>query len=156
MTAQAGPVSNNVVANNKAPGLEYFPVSKPWRMDGDNLHLIGMSCAECGIKAFPEREICSACGSERVAPVELSSRGKLYCFSEIHVAPKDFAVPYVVAYVDLDDGVRLFGQVEGPASNLAIDQSVAVVLGPIRSRNDDGQADGVHVHPCVHAEPRGR
>jgi len=95
-----------------------------------------MICTACGTKAFPAREVCSACGSEDVAPVELSASGKLYSYSEVHAAPKGFAVPYVVAYVDLDDGVRLFGQVEGPASQLSIDQSVMVVLGPIRSRSD--------------------
>jgi uncharacterized OB-fold protein len=55
------------------------------------------------------------------------------------VAPKGFPVPYVVGYVDLDDGVRLFGQVDGRASELSIDQNVVVVLGPIRTRNDGTQ-----------------
>jgi benzoylsuccinyl-CoA thiolase BbsA subunit len=124
------------LSTNAKPGVEYFPTSKPWRMDGERLHLQGMSCSQCGTKAFPLREVCSACGSDQVGPVELAATGKLYSFSEVHVAPKGFAVPYVVAYVDLDDGVRLFGQVEGPADKLALDQRVAVVSGTIRTRND--------------------
>jgi benzoylsuccinyl-CoA thiolase BbsA subunit len=119
--------------------VEYFPPSKPWRLDGDELHLVGMVCTQCGTKAFPLREVCSSCGSEKVEPCELSAGGTLYSFSEVHAAPKGFAVPYVVAYVDLDDGVRLFGQVEGPGSKLALDQKVTVVLGPIRTRNDGTQ-----------------
>jgi uncharacterized OB-fold protein len=121
---------------NAEPRVEYFPASKPWRIDGERLHLQGMVCRHCATKAFPQREVCSACGSEAVEPVELSAGGKLYSFSEVHVAPKGFAVPYVVAYVDLDDGVRLFGQVEGSADKLSIDQRVAVVCGTIRTRND--------------------
>ncbi len=121
---------------NAEPGLEYFPASKPWRMEGEQLHLRGMVCRNCGTKAFPLREVCSACGSDQVGPVELSAAGKLYSFSEVHAAPKGFAVPYVVAYVDLDDGVRLFGQIEGPADTLSLDQRVAVVSGTIRRRND--------------------
>jgi uncharacterized OB-fold protein len=80
--------------------------------------------------------VCSGCGSDDVKPCELAASGNLYSFSEVHVAPKGFAVPYVVGYVDLDDGVRLFGQVEGTAATLAIDQRVTVILGPIRSRSD--------------------
>src|ERR1700704_3736348 len=121
------------------PGPEYFPASKPWRLDGDSLHLTGMSCTACGTKAFPAREVCSACGSGDIAPVELSARGKLYSFSEVHVAPKGFPTPYVVGYVAVEDGVRLFGQVEGAGSNLSLDQSGVVVLGPIRTRNDGTQ-----------------
>jgi uncharacterized OB-fold protein len=124
------------LSTNGKLGVEYFPASKPWRMDGEHLHLQGMSCSQCGMKAFPLREVCSACGSDQVNPVELAAAGKLYSFSEVHVAPKGFAVPYVVAYVDLDDGVRLFGQVEGAAETLALDQRVAVVSGTIRTRND--------------------
>jgi uncharacterized OB-fold protein len=127
------------VSKSESSGVEYFPASKPWRADGDRLHLTGMSCTACGTKAFPAREVCSACGSDDVVPVELSASGKLYSYSEVHVAPKGFPVPYIVAYVDLDDGVRLFGQVEGPASQLSIDQNVMVVLGPIRSRSDGMQ-----------------
>ena len=41
-----------------------------------------------------------------------------------------------LTFEDLDDGVRLFGQVEGTAATLAIDQRVTVILGPIRSRSD--------------------
>ncbi len=124
--------------NNRA-GVEYFPATQPWRLDGEALHLKGMVCTKCGTKAFPIREVCSACGCDKVEPVELSARGTLYSFSEVHVAPKGFATPYVVGYVDLDDGVRLFGQVEGTAAGLSIDQPVAVTLGAIRSRPDGTQ-----------------
>jgi hypothetical protein len=41
--------------------------------------------------------------------------------------------------VDLDDGVRLFGQVEGSADTLSLDQRVTVVSGIIRTRNDGTQ-----------------
>ena len=129
MTATAIPM-------NAERRVEYFPASKPWRMEDQQLHLHGMACGNCGTKAFPLREVCSACGSEEVGSVELSAAGKLYSFSEVHVAPKGFAVPFIVAYVDLDDGVRLFGQIEGPADKLSLDQRVSVVCGTIRVRDD--------------------
>ena len=124
------PMTAAAPSMNAEPGVEYYPRSrKPWRMDGDRFHLQGMACGNCGTKAFPLREVCSACGVRSTSgPSNCRLRGKLYSFSEVHAAPKGFAVPYVVAYVDLDDGVRLFGQIEGPADTLSLDQRVAVVL----------------------------
>jgi uncharacterized OB-fold protein len=117
--------------------VEYFPPSQPWRVAGDEVHLLGMRCDHCGTKAFPAREVCSGCGRDTgLREAELSARGRVYTFSEVHVAPKGFPVPYVLAYVDLDDGVRLLGQVDGTAKDLTLDQKVAVVLGEIRTRGD--------------------
>ena len=81
-------------AHSKTDGanVEYFPPPKPWRLEGDRLHLVGMACAVCGTKAFPAREVCSGCGSDDVKPCELAASGNLYSFSEVHVAPKGFAV----------------------------------------------------------------
>ncbi len=68
----------------------------------------------------------------------LSPVGTLYSFSEIHIAPKGFATPYVVGYVDLPEGVRLFGQIEGRAAELRLGQPVAVTLGPVRTAESGG------------------
>jgi len=67
-------------------------------------------------------------------PVRLSARGTLYNYSEVHVAPKDFPTPYVIGFVDLEDGVRVFGQIEGPASALKPDQTVETTTGIVRVR----------------------
>ena len=64
----------------------------------------------------------------------LSPVGTLYTFSEIHVAPEGFSTPYAVGYVDLPEGVRLFGQIEARAENLKIGQSLVVKLGEVRTR----------------------
>ena len=74
------------------------------------------------------------CGAESGQDtVLLSATGTLYSFSEIHIAPKGFATPYAVGYVDLPEGVRLFGQIETKAAELAIGQKVAIGLGPVRA-----------------------
>jgi uncharacterized OB-fold protein len=51
------------------------------------------------------------------------------------VAPKEFPTPYVIGFVDLEDGVRVFGQIEGPASALEPDQMVETSLGVVRVRS---------------------
>ena len=114
---------------------EYFPPDRPWEEHEGSTYLVGMRCSACRTKAFPARMVCSKCGAESgLEPVRLSSRGTLYTYSEVHVAPKDFPTPYVIGYVDLEDGVRVFGQVEGSASTLTPDQAVETTTGIVRIR----------------------
>jgi uncharacterized OB-fold protein len=49
------------------------------------------------------------------------------------VAPKGFPTPYAVGYVDLPEGVRLFGQIDAKAVELEVGEEVAVTLGPVRT-----------------------
>jgi uncharacterized protein len=113
---------------------QYFPASRPWTEAGGTVRLHASKCARCGVVAFPPHPLCPACGDDRDQDmVELSPVGTLYTFSEIHIAPKGFATPYAVGYVDLPEGVRLFGQIEACAAELAVGQPVAVTLGPVRT-----------------------
>ena len=114
--------------------VAYFPASRPWTEEAGAVRLHGSRCGRCGGVAFPAHKACPSCGAESGQDaVLLSPVGTLYSFSEIHVAPKGFATPYAVGYVDLPEGVRLFGQIEGRAAELRIGQKVAVTLGPVRT-----------------------
>jgi uncharacterized OB-fold protein len=124
-------------------GVAYFPASRPWTEEGGAVRLHGSRCGDCGGVAFPAHNACPSCGAESGQDmVLLSPTGTLYSFSEIHVAPKGFATPYAVGYVDLPEGVRLFGQIEGRAAELRIGQKVAVTLGPVRAEASAGSAAG--------------
>ena len=115
-------------------GAVYFPASRPWIEQGSAVRLIGSKCAHCRAVAFPPHPLCPACGAESGQDaVQLSPVGTLYTFSEIHIAPIGFATPYAVGYVDLPEGVRLFGQIESRAADLRLGQQVAVTLGPVRT-----------------------
>jgi uncharacterized OB-fold protein len=121
--------------------VAYFPAARPWTEEDGAVRLHGSRCGRCGGVAFPAHKACPSCGAESGQDaVLLSPTGTLYSFSEIHVAPKGFATPYVVGYVDLPESVRLFGQIEGRAAELRIGQQVAVVLGPVRA--DAGAGGG--------------
>jgi uncharacterized protein len=115
-------------------GTAYFPASQPWTVRDGAVRLHGSKCGRCGTVAFPPHKLCPACGAESgQAQVELSPVGKLYTFSEVHVAPKGFPTPYAVGYVDLPEGVRLFGQIDAKAAELEVGEEVAVTLGPVRT-----------------------
>lgn len=64
--------------------------------------------------------------------VKLSSRGKLYSYSIVQVAPKRFLPPYALGYVDFPEGVRVLGQLTTTdPSKLKLDMQVQAELGRI-------------------------
>jgi uncharacterized OB-fold protein len=112
----------------------FFPASAPWREENGRLRLQGSRCSNCKTTAFPHHSICPSCGQETGQDtVELSDNGTIYTFSHIHTAPKGFATPYSTGYVDLPEGVRLFGQIDTKPSDIAIGDKVAIVLGTVRT-----------------------
>jgi uncharacterized OB-fold protein len=115
-------------------GTEFSPALQPWTEADGAVRLLGSRCPSCGTVAFPPHPLCPNCGADSGQDqVTLSPVGTLYSFSEIHIAPKGFATPYAVGYVDLPEGVRVFGQIAARAADLAIGQQVAVTLGPVRT-----------------------
>ncbi len=103
----------------------------------DGGHLVGGRCPACGAHFFPAREVCSRCLSE-LATVALSGRGTVYTYTVIHQAPPGFETPYVLAYVDLPEGVRVLGQLEVPPEEARIGVQVELTLTPL-GRDDEGR-----------------
>jgi uncharacterized OB-fold protein len=80
-------------------------------MEGDLIHLQGSRCGHCGALAFPARAVCATCRRTGQEPIPLGSTGRLYTYAIVRQAPKGFPTPYVIGYVDLDEGVRVFTRV---------------------------------------------
>lgn len=65
-------------------------------------------------------------------PVRLGGRGRIYSFTHVSLPPKSMGRPYVAAYVDMDESVRIFGQIaDVDVSELRIGDSVHVDFRPI-------------------------
>ncbi len=109
--------------------------------DARRHRLMGGKCAGCGAKVFPKPKICSSCWSTEQEDVALATRGKLYSFSVVHAARKGWPSPYAIAYVDLEDGVRICAPLEGDVANPPpLDTPVELIVGTLRT-----DADGVTV-----------
>jgi len=80
-------------------------------IDGERVHLIGSGCDSCGAHAFPPRRVCASCRSSNLRRVRLGGTGRLYTYAIVRQAPKEFPTPYIIGYVDLDEGVRVFTRV---------------------------------------------
>ena len=78
--------------------------------------LLIQQCAECSTFRHPPRPMCPACNSLRWEAVESSGKGVVHSYVIPH-HPKlpGFEEPYVVALVDLPEGVRMVSNVRGIA-----------------------------------------
>jgi uncharacterized OB-fold protein len=93
--------------------------------DGDEVVLVASACTACDAVAWPPAARCHACWGA-VTPRRLATSGTLYAFTTVHTASPGTEVPYVIGYVDLPDGVRVFTPLRGDTSRLRIDGPVTL------------------------------
>ena len=74
---------------------------------GEEAHLIGSKCTNCGDVFFPKRDFCYGCGEARMKETPLSSKGKLYTWTIVRQDPPGALVkaPYVLGRIQLPEGV---------------------------------------------------
>ncbi|MGH7899772.1 MAG: Zn-ribbon domain-containing OB-fold protein [Candidatus Binatia bacterium] len=94
--------------------------------------LVLEKCAACGRVRFYPRALCPSCLSAEVEYLRASGRGKVYTFTVTHQnqAPgfRD-ELPYVMAYVELDEGPRLLTNiVSTPPDDVKVGMAVEVVF----------------------------
>jgi len=75
------------------------------------VRLVGSECDDCNKRLFPPSDVCPECMSENLSPIKLSAEGTLYSWSVVHAAPKGWGLPFVAAYVDLPEEVRVFAHI---------------------------------------------
>jgi uncharacterized OB-fold protein len=87
--------------------------SRSWREFPQRYRLEAGKCKSCGFVAFPPRLICPHCKNREFEKVKLAETGKVLTFTIIRVPPQQFVdqAPYAVGIVELDDGVKLTGQI---------------------------------------------
>jgi hypothetical protein len=78
--------------------------------------LVLQQCSACGRFRFYPRAVCPHCLSEKFEWRPSSGRGRIYSFTVIHRPPSPAfrdRVPYVLALVELEEGVRMMSNVVG-------------------------------------------
>ncbi len=78
--------------------------------------LILQRCRSCGTLQHRPRALCVSCLSDEIEHFPASGRGTVYSFTVTHQnqAPGfREALPYVLAYVELEEGVRLLTNIVG-------------------------------------------
>jgi uncharacterized OB-fold protein len=98
--------------------IKPLPAVQPWSKpfwEGTKEHrLLIQECKACGVKIFYPRKACPECWSQELGWSEASGRGKVYTFTvtldgvEAKFAPD---LPYVLAMIDLEEGIRMMGNI---------------------------------------------
>jgi uncharacterized OB-fold protein len=84
-----------------------------WREIPQRYRLEANKCSNCGKINFPPRLICNVCQSKDMEKTKLAETGKVLTYTIIRVPPHQFVdqAPYAVGIVELDDGVKISGQI---------------------------------------------
>jgi uncharacterized OB-fold protein len=94
-------------------------------------HLVGSRCTSCASTFFPQATTCATCGSRSLEVTHLSGRGTVYTKTTVGFGPAGFEPQYGLAWVDLPEGARAFGQLDDP-DTVAIGDEVELIVRVIR------------------------
>ncbi len=110
--------------------------SKPYWDGLKERRLLLQQCGNCGLVRHYPRPMCAACHSLEVCWIESSRRGRLYAWTEVHhpfVPALRDEIPYVMATVELEEGVRLQCQMlSAEAVALRLDLPVEIVFRDVQ------------------------
>jgi uncharacterized OB-fold protein len=119
------------------------PAVDGWFTTGDEPHLIGAHCPQCGTYVFPPRSgDCPnpGCDAAELQPTPLSRRGTLWSYAENRYPPPPPFVagevfePYALAAVELEaEGMIVLGQVAKGilAADLRVGMPMVLELGEL-------------------------
>ena len=109
--------------------------------------LVLQRCRDCGAVQHRPRAICAGCLSSAIEHFEASGRGVVHTHTVTHqngAAPFRDALPYVLAYVALDEGPRLLTNIVGCAADaVEIDMPVVVDFSDVSGSGADGDSFAV-------------
>lgn len=111
--------------------------------------LKGSRCTACRETFFPARAICPRCHSAAaIQEAELSRTGTLWSFTRVVRTPDHYPQPYLLAWVDLPEGVRLMTQLACPAdASVRVGMPVTLVVEPLFESADGRRVWGYRFAP---------
>ena len=112
------------------------------------IRLRGSECPNCSKRFFPPKARCPECLQPGLSSVALDTRGTLYSYTTVYIPSRNFKPPYTVGFVELDEGVRVFGQIrvrEGEA--LRIGSSIKMVIDYLWKKPDGESVSGYLFEP---------
>lgn len=105
-------------------------VTQPYWDAAKDHRLVVQECACCKARQFYPREFCTSCLSENIEWIECSGTGTVYTYTINRRASNEALkakVPYVVALIELSEGVRMMANiVDCPPESVRIGSRVRV------------------------------
>jgi uncharacterized OB-fold protein len=108
-TAETGAYGLPLPVPTQAPELDWY-----WSANR-NQQLLVPRCGACMLVFWYPRNFCPDCGSDQIEGIESAGTGQIYSFTVTRHGPGLYRAqgPYVVALVELDEGVRVMTNVVG-------------------------------------------
>ncbi len=106
------------------------PLSKPYFDACNESRLVIQQCDTCHRWQFYPRHVCSYCGGGDLVWRQAAGTGRVASYTVVRRAvSKAYTAPYVIALIDLDEGVRMMSQLrEIDVDSVFIGQCVEVVF----------------------------
>ena len=94
--------------------VEPFTIEQFYKFLGQQKLMAGQ-CLKCAKIHLPPRPLCDNCFSRDFEWVNVSGKGKLLAYTIINIAPAQFQelTPYAVGIVQLENGVKIPGMIQG-------------------------------------------
>ena len=116
-------------------------IPRYWRLKNQRYRLEGKKCVNCGTLSFPPRQVCQKCKSRNTQPYQFKGTGTLYSYTIIYQGTGKFDqyAPYIVALIDLEEGVRITAQLTDiNREDLKIGMHLEMVIRTIYEDGDRG------------------
>ena len=117
------------------------------KLDGALVQM-GFKCDDCGKTSFPVYELCPFCSSDNGEKTQLSKTGRLFSYSITRVPVGPYKPPIIAGYIDLPEGVRVFGQIRAAAENVKTGMRLKMETGTIWTEKDGTEVIGYYYTPC--------
>ncbi len=110
----------------------------------DGPRLLGSRCASCGTPYFPKKAACHnpQCSGSKIEDCSFGGRGVVWSYSVADFPPppphkfdKPFK-PYVIGVIDMDNGLRLIGQMVNPLAEMKVSATVELVIDTLYHEDD--------------------
>ena len=94
--------------------VDPFTIEQFYKFLGQQKLMAGQ-CLKCAKIHLPPRPLCDNCFSRDFEWVNVSGKGKLLTYTIINIAPAQFQelTPYAVGIVQLENGVKIPGMIQG-------------------------------------------
>jgi uncharacterized OB-fold protein len=109
------------------------PTSRPFWEAARRHELTLQQCGDCQAYIYYPRDRCPQCFSDKLNWQRVSGRGKVYSYTVVRRAStRSFAdAPYVLAIVELDEGVRMTTNIVAPPEKVKVGMPVTVTFDDV-------------------------
>lgn len=126
-----------IIGQDETPVEQVSNVLEARELQQD-VRLYGSRCSSCGLVQYPQARVCLGCQTrEKLEPVKLGKRGKIFTFTVDHLAA-NLEHPMGMVVVDLEGGGRVYLQTtDCTAEQVVIDAPVQLTFRRLHAGGDN-------------------